>query len=270
MMGQALGMLMYSLAKEKRRIARVNLKLCLPHIDTAHHEKLIRQHFRCLGRSILEVGAVWWGSPEQIRKTVILEGAEHIQEAKGRPIIFLAPHFVGMDMGGIRISMECNLATLYSRIKDKFVEEIIVKARTRFPPSQAFPRQNGIRPLIRALRSGTSIYYLPDQDFGRRETIFIPFFGVPAATTPGLARLANIGNAVVIPCVTRQLPAGKGYIVTLYEPWKDYPTGDLTLDTCRMNEFIENRVLEMPEQYWWLHKRFKTRPDGELDFYQGI
>jgi KDO2-lipid IV(A) lauroyltransferase len=127
-------------------------------------------------------------------------------------------------------------------------------------------RQQGLRKVLRWIQSGIPFYYLPDLDFGRKGTIFVPFFGVPAATATGLAAIARSTGAAVVPCVTRMLPGG-GYVAQFYPAWRDYPTGDQAADARRMMAFIEERVLEMPEQYHWLHKRFKTRPEGEARFY---
>ena len=130
-----------------------------------------------------------------------------------------------------------------------------------------FSRQEGIRPIVRTLREGLPFYYLPDMDFGERDSIFVPFFGVSAATITGLSRLASVAGAVVVPAVTRQLPGAGGYVFRFYPAWTDFPGASVEEDTRRMNAFIEERVLEMPEQYFWLHKRFKTRPAGEPRFY---
>jgi KDO2-lipid IV(A) lauroyltransferase len=137
----------------------------------------------------------------------------------------------------------------------------------RFGDPLLFSRQDGIRPVVRALRDGIPFYYLPDMDLGPRESIFVPFFGVPTATVPALSRLAQVSRARVVPIVTRQLPDGEGYAARFYPAWDDFPTGDIAADTQRMNEFIEAMVREMPEQYYWVHKRFKTRPPGQLKPY---
>jgi KDO2-lipid IV(A) lauroyltransferase len=144
---------------------------------------------------------------------------------------------------------------------------VLYHGRTRFVPPELFSRQEGIRPVVKALREGLPFYYLPDMDFGSRDSIFVPFFGVPAATITGLSRIARLAKAVVVPAVTRQLPGGGGYVLTFYPAWTDFPTDDLRADVRRMNAFIEERVREMPEQYLWSHKRFKTRPPGEERFY---
>jgi KDO2-lipid IV(A) lauroyltransferase len=132
---------------------------------------------------------------------------------------------------------------------------------------ELFSRHTGLRSLVKSLRRSVPFYYLPDMDFGGRDSIFVPFFGVQAATITGLSRIARMAGAVVVPAVTRQLPGAQGYVLRFYPAWDDFPTDDVERDTRRMNAFIEERVLEMPEQYLWLHKRFKTRPPGEPRYY---
>jgi Kdo2-lipid IVA lauroyltransferase/acyltransferase len=156
---------------------------------------------------------------------------------------------------------------MYSNQKDPIINDLLRRHRSRFRPIRLFSRQDGIRPVIREMRKGLPFYYLPDQDYGPRDSLFVPFFGVPAATITGLSRVAQLSRARVVPTVTRMLPGGQGYEVRVYPPWKDFPSGDDAADARRMNAFIEERILEMPEQYNWVHKRFKTRPPGEARFY---
>jgi KDO2-lipid IV(A) lauroyltransferase len=170
-------------------------------------------------------------------------------------------------MGGTRLAYQFpGTASVYSRQKNPVLDRIFMKARTRFGEPHLVSRQEGLRSIIRVIKSGKPFYFLPDMDFGLRDAIFSPFFGVPAATITTLPRLAKLTGAAVLPIVTRQV--GDGYVVKFYPAWTDYPTGDLEADVRRMNAFIEERVLEMPEQYFWAHKRFKTRPPGEPSPYK--
>jgi len=267
-LGAALGMLLYAVAGERRRVVLVNLKLCFPEMGEAERRALARRHFRAFGRTVLEHGILWWGSRARIRRMVRVEGIEHWQAVRDRPVIWLAPHFVGLDMGGTRIITEWQGASMYSHQKNPAFDRILLHGRTRFVTPVLFSRQDGIRPVVKTIRDGVPFYYLPDMDLGPRDSIFVPFFGVPAATVTGLSRLAQLGTAVVVPAVTRQLPGGQGYVLRFYPAWQDFPTDDVEADTRRMNAFIEERAREMPEQYYWLHKRFKTRPDGERNPYE--
>ena len=266
--GAAMGMLLYIVAGERRRVVMVNLKLCFPEMSEAERRALARRHFRAFGRTALEHGILWWGSQARIQRMVRVEGLEYWQAVRDRPVIWLAPHFVGLDMGGTRIITEWQGASMYSHQKNPAFDRILLHGRTRFVKPVLFSRQDGIRPVVKTIREGVPFYYLPDMDLGPRDSIFVPFFGVPAATVTGLSRLAQLGNAVVVPAVTRQLPGGRGYVLRFYPAWQDFPTDNVEADTRRMNAFIEERVREMPEQYYWLHKRFKTRPAGEPNSYE--
>lgn len=264
-LGQGLGMLLYVGARRRRHIVEVNLALCFPHLDGVSRKRLARAHFRVLGRSLLERGLVWWGSAERLRRLIRLEGAQHIRElqAAGRPIILLAPHFVGLDAGGTRVGMDFNVVSVYARQKNAVIDRWLYHGRSRFGKPRLLSRQDGVRATVKAMKAGYPFYYLPDMDFRGKDSIFVPFFGVPAATITGLPRLARLAGAAVVPCATRVLPGGRGYVVEVGEAWLDYPGSDVAADTLRMNLWIESVVQTMPEQYYWVHRRFKTRPKGE-------
>ena len=266
--GAALGVLLHALAHARRNVVLTNLRLCFPALSEDERQQLARNHFRAFGRSLLEHGILWWGSKEEVQALVRIEGLEHWRGVTDKPVILLAPHFIGLDMGGIRLAAEFRLNSVYSRQKSAAADEIFIHGRTRFGQTTLFARQDGIRPMIKSLKSGEPFYYLPDMDLGARDSVFAPFFGVAAATITGLSRIAALAGAVIVPCVTRQLPGSAGYVVTLYPAWRDFPGGDPAADAQRMNAFIEERVREMPEQYYWLHKRFKTRPAGEPSPYK--
>jgi KDO2-lipid IV(A) lauroyltransferase len=266
-LGRAAGLAFYALSRERRGVALTNLRLCFPELDERSRRKLARAHFQAFGRSVLEHGILWFGRRSRVQRLVRIEGIEHWRAVADRPVIWLAPHFVGLDMGGVRLTTEFALTSVYSRQKDPEFDAVLHRGRTRFVPPALYSRQDGLRPVVRALRRGLPFYYLPDMDFGERDSIFVPFFGVPAATVTGLARVARLAGAVVVPAVTRQLPGAAGYVLRFYPAWEGFPSGDLERDTRRMNAFIEERVLEMPEQYYWLHKRFKTRPPGAAPVY---
>ncbi len=267
-MGAALGTLLYALARARRKVVLTNLRLCFPQLRDDERRRLARAHFRAFARSLLEHGVLWWGSKADVCALVRVEGLEHWRGVTDKPVILLAPHFIGLDMGGIRLAAEFRLNSVYSRQKSAAADAIFIHGRTRFGQTTLFARQDGIRAMIKSLKSGEPVYYLPDMDLGARDSVFAPFFGVPAATITGLSRIAGMAGAVIVPCVTRQLPGGAGYVVRLYPAWRDFPGADPDADARRMNAFIEERVREMPTQYYWLHKRFKTRPAGEPDPYE--
>jgi KDO2-lipid IV(A) lauroyltransferase len=263
--------LAYRLAGERRRIGATNLRLCFPELSEAERDRLLRAHFRALGRATFLETVSWWGNRREVEGLTRLEGTEHYLAHAGKPVIWLAPHFVGLNIGGVRVTAEyAPIVSLYARIKNPHVDRLMLEARTRFSHadkhSEMFSRHDGIKPVIRAIRKGLPFYYLPDMDFGRKDAIFSPFFGVPAATVTGLSRIARATGAAVVPCVTCW--DGDGYVARFYPAWENFPSDDVAADTRRMNAFIEERIREMPEQYFWLHKRFKTRPEGEASLYE--
>jgi KDO2-lipid IV(A) lauroyltransferase len=264
-LGSALGSVLYRFGRG--RVTRINLALCFPDMPDADRHALGERHFRMLGRNALELSVMTWGTEEELLRMTKVEGLEHLKAAEGRPVIALAPHFIGLNMGGIRVAYEYpGTASIYSRQKNPTVDRVFLKARSRFGAPHLVSRQEGLRSVIRVVKSGKPFYFLPDMDFGRRDAVFVPFFGVQTATITTLPRLARLAGAVVIPIVTRQV--GDGYLVKIYPPWENYPTDDLEADVRRMNAFIEERVREMPDQYFWAHKRFKTRPPGEPSPYR--
>jgi KDO2-lipid IV(A) lauroyltransferase len=266
-LGAGLGALLYRFGRG--RVTRVNLALCFPEMDEEQRHALGLRHFRMLGRNALELGVMVWGSEADLLRLTREEGIEHLHAANagGHPVIVFAPHFIGLNMGGIRVAYEYpGTASVYSRQKNPVLDRIFLTARTRFGNPHLVSRQEGLRSIVRAIRSGKPFYFLPDMDFGMRDAIFSPFFGVPAATITALPRLAKLTGARIVPVVTRQ--EGDHYMARFYPAWEDYPTGDLEADVRRMNAFIEERVREMPEQYFWAHKRFKTRPPGEPSPYR--
>jgi KDO2-lipid IV(A) lauroyltransferase len=266
--GNTLGALMALLPSKRRRVVATNLALCFPEASPRTRQRWLRQTFQASLRATLEHGMLWWSSERRLRRLIHLENPDAALGDGKRPVIWLAPHFVGLDMGGIRLAAQYRLNSVYSRQKNAAFDDILKRGRTRFGKTTLFARQEGIRPMIRSLRNGEPFYYLPDMDLGARDSVFAPFFGVPAATITGLARIAGLAGAAVVPCVTRQLPVGQGYVVRFYPAWENFPSGDLEADARQMNAFIEERVREMPEQYYWLHKRFKTRPPGEANPYE--
>ncbi|MDA1117481.1 MAG: lipid A biosynthesis acyltransferase [Proteobacteria bacterium] len=266
--GNAVGSTLFWLIPERRRVARINLEKCFPHMDPAARERLARAHFRSFCRGFIEHGLLWWAPRERIERLVRVEGLEHLRATGGAPAILFVPHFSGLDAGFTRLCCELDMVGIYSRQKDARFGRLLALGRDRFGDQRQVSRQEGVRAAISAMkRERRPFYYLPDQDHGPRNAVFVPFFGVQAATVPGLSRIAKLAGARVLPCVTRMLPGGAGYVVRIEPPWQNFPTDDLQADTRRMNAYIEQATLEMPEQYLWMHKRFKTRPPGDARFY---
>jgi len=267
--GGALGMLLYVLHAGRRHVVQVNVRLCFPELSPGAQARIARRHFRAFGQTLLDIGISWWSSASRLRRLTRFRGREHYDNAlrENKNIILLAPHFLGLEYGGIRLSIERPMVTVFRHPVNKLLSVVMERARSRFY-LRLVEHIQSFTALVKQTKKGVPLYYLPDQDAGPRQSVFAPFFGVPAATFVVLPRLAQMTDAVVIPCVTRQLSWGRGYEIEFRPPLKNFPSGDAVSDTTRMNKEIEKAVREKPEQYFWLHKRFKTRPKGESDFYK--
>jgi len=262
--GRAMGSVLYRFGRG--RVTRINLAMCFPEMPEAEREALGRAHFRALGRALAEQSIFWFAPIERAMAMVKVTGGEHFDRLRGKPVIVFAPHFIGLNLGGPKVAHDWpGSASIYSRQKNPVLDRLLYRGRVRFGSPRLLSRQDGMLAIVRTIREGRMFYFLPDMDFGPRDAIFAPFFGVPAATVTALPRLAKLARAQVVPMVTRQLE--DGYEVVVYPPWENYPTDDVEADVRRMNAFIEGVVLEMPEQYFWAHKRFKTRPPGEPNPY---
>ena len=264
-MGRGLGGLLYHWGR--KRVTLINLKACFPDKTDAERERIGRGVFQNLGRSTLELGRLWYAPVELALQNVMLVDRQFMDEWRGhRPVIVLAPHFVGLDIGGARFSREYPEAfSMYSEQRNKVFDRALRRARKRYSDATLITRQQGLRPVLKALKDKQPFYYLPDMDFGAKDAVFVDFFGNQTATVTAVSRLCGITGAKVIPLVTRQTETG--YEARFYPAWEDFPTGDVEADARRMNAFLEERIREMPDQYFWVHKRFKTRPPGENSFY---
>jgi KDO2-lipid IV(A) lauroyltransferase len=269
MLGRGLGMLLSHFGRRRRRIAAINLAWCFPELNEAQRDLLVRSHFQALGRSLLERSIFWWSSPKRLARLIRIEGAEKIQALReaGRPVILLAPHFVGLDAGGVAITMRFDIVSIYAAQASPLFDRLLLHGRSRFGDQLLLARHDGARATVKAMKAGRPFYYLPDLNARRRDSIFVPFFGIPTATITGLSRLARAADAKVLPCVTRMLPGGNGYVVEIGDAWDNFPTEDVEADTARMNAWIEATIRTMPEQYYWVHRRFKTRPPGDKQPY---
>lgn len=265
-LGSGLGRLLYALGKERRFVALTNLRLCFPEKTEAERDALAKAHFIAFSRAILDRTLGWWASPERLKRTFRIQGAELLHAHNGQPTIILAPHFVGLDAGGTAVTMQVQLCSVYSKQKNPVFSQLLLNGRLRFNEPLLLSRQDGMRRILKALKDGYPFYYLPDLDFGPKESIFVPFFGVQAATITGVSRLARLTGARVLPCITRQVP--DGYETVIMPPLENFPGESVEADTQSINEFIEKQILTMPTQYFWLHKRFKTRPAGEQRYYK--
>ncbi len=251
----------------RRRVTLINLAKCFPDKTDAERVAIGKKVFQNLVRATFDLGRLWYAPRADVTSLVKLIDRHYADPYVNKvPVIILAPHFVGLDFGGAGFSYAYpNVFSMYSAQKSKVFDAALRKARARFGDPLLVTRQQGLRPVLKALKDNRPFYYLPDMDFGAKDAVFADFFGVKTATVTAMARLAEITGAKVIPLITRQTETG--YEAQFYPAWENYPSGDAEADARRMNAFLEERVLEMPEQYFWVHKRFKTRPTGEANFY---
>jgi KDO2-lipid IV(A) lauroyltransferase len=268
-LGSTLGRLLYALGRERRAIARTNVALCLPELSPAEREALVRRHFHWLGRSVLERGLLWHASPARLRRLIHVEGDVGFAERSERPVMWLVPHFVGLDVAAaaVQLYQGRHACSIYMPQRNPVFDAAFRRGRTRLAPSQIFERQEGVLAVVRAIKRGAGFFNLPDMDFGPRDAAFVPFFGTPAATLLAPGRMARSLRMVLQPVICEILPGGRGYRVRFLAPWSDWPSDDAEADAAAMNRFIEERVRECPAQYLWVHKRFKTRPEGTPPIY---
>ncbi|HSI55488.1 MAG TPA: lipid A biosynthesis acyltransferase [Ramlibacter sp.] len=264
--GWVLGWVLYGVVVPRRRVVNVNLALCFPDWTPAQRRRLVPQLFIRIAQSWLDRSWLWHGKPEVVRQRLHVTGA--LSDLEGtRPTVIFAPHFVGMDAGWTALTQQVQRAStgIYTDQSNKVLDTWILEGRSRFSSGRPFGRADGVRELVASLRRGELLYLLPDMNFGPEESVFVPFYGVQAATVPSLSRFARLGRAQVVPMVTRLTP--QGYEVRLLPAWPDFPTDDATADTALMNQRLQGYIDTMPEQYYWVHKRFKTRPEGEAHVY---
>jgi len=268
-LGRGLGRLLYALAGSRRRIALRNLELCFPELPTERREAIAREHFQWLGRSILERGLLWYAAPERLKSLIRIEGDVQLAERSERPVMWLVPHFMALDVAGASVLLfqKRKGISIYQEQSDPVMDAAIRRGRLRLGNAEIFPRDDSGKALFRAIRRGDAFFNLPDMDFGARDAAFVPFFGVQAATLLAPSRLARALNMIVQPVLAEILPGGEGYRVHFMPPWDDFPTDDALADTARMNRWIEEQIRAHPAQYLWVHKRFKTRPAGEASLY---
>ena len=265
--GDAVGALLFGIIKSRRHITLTNLRLCLPHLSEEERVRLARQHFQAYARSVLERGILWWASEQRLKKLIQIDPAVPLASIQEGPTILLCPHFVSLDVAGVAVMLESSLCSIYTQQRSKVFDQALRKGRSRFRPVKLFSRAEGVKPIIRAMREGLPFFMLPDMDFGPKDAEFIPFFGIPAATLTATARIAATTHAKVIPVIATMLPDYQGWKVTFHPAWENYPGDDMIAATRFMNAFIEAEILKAPAEYFWAHKRFKTRPPGDSSLY---
>lgn len=268
-LGRALGGAFRRLGRARREVARRNLALCLPELPESAREALLREHFALLGRSLLERGLLWHASPARLKRLIRVEGDVGFADRHEGPVMWLAPHFLALEVAGAATQLFQRRKGLdvYAPQSNAVFDAALLRGRSRFGNAEFLTRDDGARAIVRAIRRGLAFFNPPDMDFGLRDAAFVPFFGRPAATLLAPSRMARSLGMAVQPVVAEILPGGQGYVVRFGAPWTDWPSDDPEADAARMNAFIEAEVRRMPAQYFWVHKRFKTRPPGAASVY---
>ena len=264
--GRLIGDLFFYLAGSRRHIAEVNIAQCFPQLSASEQRQLVRKVMHSTGMAVVEASVALWGPTRQLKKRHTITGVEHIEtaRAKGQGVLLIGCHQTTLEIVGRIMSFHFKFDALYRKDPNPLLAYKLVRARESFLDT-AIVRAN-TRQLIRRLLDGNVVWYAPDQDYGAKYSVFAPFFGVQAATIIGTARIAKLGNALVLP-LTHYRDEKNHYHVEIGAPLENYPSGDDVADATRINQLFETAITKHPDQYLWVHRRFKTRPEGEPDLY---
>lgn len=268
-LGRVLGLLMYAGAGRRRHIARRNLELCFPELSRSDRERLLRQNFMSTGIAFFEMAMSWWWPRWRLQRLVQIEGLEHLQlaSAAGQGVILMAIHFTTLEIGAALLGQRHTIDGMYRAHKNPLFDYVQRRGRERHNADAIAIEREDVRSMLRHLRQGRAIWYAPDQDYGAKQSLFVPLFGVPAATVTATSTFARLGRAQVVPMQQSRLPGGRGYRIRLEPAWQGFPSESLEQDCVRINQWVETAIAAHPEQYLWTHRRFKTRPDGEAKVY---
>ena len=268
-LGQFIGKVAYARHHKRRAIVATNLAWCFPELAETQREGLARDYFRLMAQSFLDYGVLWWGSRRRIDRMLRLEGGELLQAQReaGRPVILLTSHNLGLDFGAAALTRHFPSVGLVKRARNPLFDWVMAKGRTRFL-GILYRREEGMRPVLKAIKQGHAFYYLPDEDLGPENSIFVPFFGIQTATIDALPRLAKLSRSAVLPFVTAYDPLRGEYVARILPPLENYPGEDSVADTARMNLELEAMIREAPAQYMWSMRLFQTRPDGSPPPYE--
>jgi len=268
-LGRALGLLTARLPGERRLVAARNIELCFPDLDPQQRAELLHATLRDLGMLLIEFALAWFGSARTLaRVPCTIEGLEHLERcrAQGRGVLLVGAHFSHLELCARLVSQRIRIAGMYRVMDDPVFERAVLRARLRYADSM-FPKEE-LRRIVKYMKNGGTIWYAPDQDMRGKDSVFVPFFGIRAATITATHHLARLSGAAVIPFFHRRNADGRGYTIRLEAPLEDFPSTDVAADTARVNATVERMVREAPAQYLWIHKRFKTRPEGEAPLYR--
>jgi KDO2-lipid IV(A) lauroyltransferase len=267
-MGSGLGLLVYRFPSRRKTIAKRNIELCFPNQSAAENKAMLRANFISIGMAVMEVGIAWWWSKKRFAKLLQFEGLENLSAIKDRGVMLLGIHYTTLEIGTAGISSVFQMDGMYRAHGNPVYDFLQARGRLKqgLGEGMVFERRD-VRGTMKALKNGRSLWYGPDQDYGLGQGLFVPFFGIQAATVYATARFAEKTGAAVVPFSHVRLPGAQGYKITVYPALEDFPVGDDFVDTSRINKLIEDLVLLQPDQYLWVHRRFKNRPEGEADLY---
>ncbi|MDG9928470.1 MULTISPECIES: lipid A biosynthesis lauroyl acyltransferase [unclassified Pseudomonas] len=268
--GRWLGALMYHTAGSRPAIAARNLELCFPDRSEAERARLLKENFASTGIAFFEMAMSWWWPKKRLARLAHIEGLEHLRQAQqeGQGVILMALHFTTLEIGAALLGQVHTIDGMYREHKNPLFDYIQRRGRERHNRDATAIEREDIRAMLKVLRAGRAIWYAPDQDYGRKQSIFVPLFGIPAATVTATTKFARLGKARVVPFTQERLADGSGYRLVIHPPLADFPGESEEADCLRINRWIEQAVSQCPAQYLWAHRRFKTRPVGEPRLYR--
>jgi len=266
--GELVGSVLFWVLPSRRHITLTNLRLCFPEKSEAERRTIAMQHFQAYARSVFERSILWWSSEQRVKKLIRVVPGVPLDLIAAGPVILLCPHFVSLDVAGIGLVLQTPICSIYAPQKNAVFDAALKNGRNRFGLVRLLSRAEGVKPIIRAMRDGYGFLMLPDMDFGIKDAEFVPFFGVPAATLTAPARISAATGAKVVPVIATMLPNYQGWEVKVHPAWENYPGDDIVSATRFMNAFLEEQIRQTPAEYFWSHRRFKTRPEGQTDLYR--
>lgn len=264
-LGRLVGRLMHVFMRERRDVAEVNLQLCFPQWTEERRRQVLRDNFESNGIALFEMAMAWWWPRQRLARLAHVEGLEHLHNAAaaGQGVVLVSLHFTTLELGAALLGQRVTIDGMYREHRNPVFDLVQRRGRERHNADARAIEREDVRAMFKSLRSGRAIWYAPDQDYGRKASVFVPFFGVPAATVTATSAFARLGKAQVVPFTQTRLPDAQGYRLTVHAPLADFPCGDETADALRINQWAEQAIEQQPEQYMWVHRRFKTRPEGE-------
>ena len=268
MLGKGVGKLFLKLGGSRVRIARVNLQKCFPEKSEAEIATLLKKNFESVGMGLIEVLMAWWWPRHRLEKLVTYKGLEHLKSEDNQGNLLMILHFTTIEIGGALITLRHSVDATYREHKNPVFEYMQRRQRLRYDSGSRLLGRRDVRGMLRSMRQGKTVWYSPDQDYGPKQSVFAPFFGIQTASVTGTSRMAKMGKARLVPMMVTRKAGFTGYQLEIFPSWDDFPQGDDVVDATRVNQFVEEQVALYPEQYMWLHRRFKTRPEGEVSFYK--